>query len=135
MLNAVLFWMLAQVTAPGWLSTPLSLIRGLIRSVRIYYSFKSVHHANIIYKSLHSWSIIIMDLILLEDGSQRSSGELHRTLPKIRIRKLAVATAMVVAARLLSQPLYSGTERLISTAVKAFTGRRLRSATKEGLQT
>lgn len=73
-----------------------------------------------------------MDLILLEDGSQRSSGELHRTLPKIRIRKLAVATAMVVAARLLSQPLYSGTERLISTAVKAFTGRRLRSATKEG---
>jgi hypothetical protein len=58
-----------------------------------------------------------------------------RVLLSGSVRALVVAIVMIVAARVLSQPLYNGTDSLVSSAVKAFTGRRLRSrtASKEGL--
>ena len=58
-----------------------------------------------------------------------------RVLLSGSVRALVVAIVMIVAARVLSQPLYNVTERLVSSAVKAFTGHRLksRSASKEGL--
>lgn len=52
------------------------------------------------------------------------------------VRALVVAVVTIVVARLLSQPLYNGTASLVSSAVEAFTGRRLRSqsSSKEVLE-
>ncbi|TVY46973.1 hypothetical protein LOCC1_G002871 [Lachnellula occidentalis] len=121
-LNAVLFWILVQATAHGWLSAPLSLIRGVISLC--------------IVGASSSWISFY-----LETGGEIKWGAAQnvakdpaglKVLMSGGVRALAVTSALVVAARLLSQPLYNGMERLIFTAVKSFTGLRLRSVTKEG---
>jgi len=50
-----------------------------------------------------------------------------RVLLSGSVRALVAAVVMIVAARVISQPLYNGMESLVSSAVKAFTGRRLTS--------